>query len=309
MRFSQTLTLFIFAKMATQVIHVDQWIDDNKQYFLPPVCNKMLHNEGQMKLFFVGGPNQRTDYHIEAGEELFMMLKGDMVLKIVERGVHKDVSIKEGEIFLLPGRIPHSPQRYDNTVGLVIERDRHPDTEKDGLRYYIEKDGVATLDSLYEDWFYCVDLGSQLAPIIKAFFASEQYKTGKPGTIPEICPLVLDTERSVEAPFSLRDWIKKHSAEIDQNGRLPVFNTDNYQFQVYVYGKGEIVDQHSIAEAWIWQWEGDSDVSFGSNKYTLHEGDSLLVPVGQQFCVAQQSGSHSLVCYQDPTKSTTWPKN
>ena len=38
------------------------------------------------------------------------------------------------QIFLLPGRIPHSPQRFDNTVGLVIERDRHKDTEKDGLR-------------------------------------------------------------------------------------------------------------------------------------------------------------------------------
>ncbi|RYG55651.1 hypothetical protein EON66_04800 [archaeon] len=33
-----------------------------------------------------------------------------MVLKVYEKGVAKDVEIKEGEIFILPGRIPHSPQ-------------------------------------------------------------------------------------------------------------------------------------------------------------------------------------------------------
>ena len=28
------------------------------------------HGDGQMKLFFVGGPNQRKDYHVECGEEV-----------------------------------------------------------------------------------------------------------------------------------------------------------------------------------------------------------------------------------------------
>jgi len=36
-------------------------------------------------------------------------------------------------MFLLPGRIPHSPQRVANTVGLVIER-RRAASEIDGLR-------------------------------------------------------------------------------------------------------------------------------------------------------------------------------
>ena len=40
------------------------------------------------------------------------------------------------QIFLLPGRIPHSPQRKADTVGLVIERERAED-EKDGLRYVV----------------------------------------------------------------------------------------------------------------------------------------------------------------------------
>ena len=104
------------------------------------------------------------------------------------------IDLIEGEVFLLPGRIPHSPQRFDKTVGLVIERERLL-TETDGLRYkkknriffpwngniyfcfrYFVEDG--STNSLFERWFYCDDLGSQLGPVIKEFFASKQYKTG-----------------------------------------------------------------------------------------------------------------------------------
>ncbi len=53
-----------------------------------------------------------------------------MVLKIVRDGKFEDMPIKEGEIFLLPPTMPHSPQRFENTVGLVIEQKR---TEK-GIR-------------------------------------------------------------------------------------------------------------------------------------------------------------------------------
>lgn len=41
-----------------------------------------------------------------------------MCLKTIEKGVKRDVIIREGECFLLPGRIPHSPQRNENTIGL-----------------------------------------------------------------------------------------------------------------------------------------------------------------------------------------------
>ncbi len=34
-------------------------------------------------------------------------------------------------------------------------------------RYYIEKDGKPTMESLYEEWFYCHDLGTQLGQVIK----------------------------------------------------------------------------------------------------------------------------------------------
>ena len=47
------------------------------------------------------------------------MIKGDMVLKVIEQGRHRDIPIKQGEVFVLPSRIPHSPQRSENTIGFV----------------------------------------------------------------------------------------------------------------------------------------------------------------------------------------------
>uniref|UniRef100_A0A8C3C3U0 3-hydroxyanthranilate 3,4-dioxygenase n=1 Tax=Cairina moschata TaxID=8855 RepID=A0A8C3C3U0_CAIMO len=51
------------------LLNVRKWIEENKAAFLPPVCNKLMHRH-QLNVMFVGGPNERKDYHIEEGEEL-----------------------------------------------------------------------------------------------------------------------------------------------------------------------------------------------------------------------------------------------
>ena len=146
-----------------KVINVQKWIDENQHCFAPPVCNKLMHNE-QLVIMFVGGPNQREDYHIEEGEELFYQIKGQMCVKIVENGKHRDIVINEGEFFLLPARIPHSPQRTADSIGLVIERKRI-NTEIDGVRWFVPN----SVSPLYEKWFHCKDLGIELIPLIKNF--------------------------------------------------------------------------------------------------------------------------------------------
>lgn len=292
--------------MSTEPVinNTDKWIEENKKFFLPPVCNKMMHNEGQMKSFYVGGPNQRKDYHIEEGEELFYMVKGDMCLKVVEQGKHKDIPIKEGEIFLLPGFTAHSPQRQADTVGLVIERER-ADEELDGLRYFIEEDGKPTIQSLYEEWFHCEDLGIQLGPVIKRFFASEQCKTGKPlpGTIPEKPPVKLNPTLKLQDPFHLDTFIKNNREEIDTKGFIKLFQRDDFahQFQVWVYGKGENKGKTDVAETFIWVLEGSSVVTTGGKDYELAEGDNMLIKKGQGYTAKRPSGSVSLLCFQDPT--------
>lgn len=144
-----------------EIINTDEWLRENENSFDPPVCNKLMHNE-QLVIMFVGGPNRREDYHIEEGEELFYQVRGEMCVRILENGKHKDVPIRQGEMFLLPARVPHSPQRTAGSIGLVIERRREP-TELDGVRWFVPN----SPDALYEKWFPCKDLGLELAPLIK----------------------------------------------------------------------------------------------------------------------------------------------
>ncbi|KAL8619676.1 hypothetical protein ACOMHN_019731 [Nucella lapillus] len=281
-----------------------KWLEENKQFFKPPVCNKMMHSDGQMKVFYVGGPNERKDFHIEEGEELFYMLKGDMTLRVLEQGEHKDIPVRHGEIFLLPARIPHSPQRQENTVGMVIERERAKE-ERDGLRYYVEKEGKLTTESLFEEWFHCEDLGTQLAPIIKKYFDSEQHKTGKPvpGTIPKKPPITPNSEIALEDPFDLKQWIAENRTQLNTKGSIQVFG-DPFQFQVTIYGKGKNKGKNSKAETFILQVEGKSTVTVEGKEYTLEESDTLLVRVGQEYKAKRGEGSMTLICFQDPTRTS-----
>ena len=96
----------------------------------------------------VGGPNARTDYHWDEGAEWFYQLEGEMVLRIQEDGEARDIPIRAGETFLLPPRVPHSPQRMPDSVGLVIERKRLPH-ENDGLLWFCEHCN----HKLYEEFF------------------------------------------------------------------------------------------------------------------------------------------------------------
>ena len=113
------------------------WIDAHREYLKPPVCNKLVFRDSEFIIMVVGGPNSRTDYHDDPGEEFFYQIEGDMVLRTIQDGERVDIPIREGEVFLLPARVPHSPQRFANTVGLVIERKRRPD-EQDGFLWYCD---------------------------------------------------------------------------------------------------------------------------------------------------------------------------
>jgi 3-hydroxyanthranilate 3,4-dioxygenase len=286
--------------------NVSGWIEENKDFFLPPVSNKLMHDYGQINVMFVGGPNQRKDFHIEAGEELFYQLKGDMVLKVMERGRHKDIVIKEGEIFLLPNFIPHSPQRFANTVGLVIERQRL-DHEYDMLRYFVETDGKLSPEILYDMTFHWGVARERMPEFFKRFFNSEEYKTGRPlpGTLTDPRALTVDSLTNLQDPFNLREWLSNNRQKINIDGKLAVFDLKKNQLQVFVYGKGENSDCTDVAETWIWQLEGNSVIKTGDENFKLNQDDSLLIPVGQKFTVKQDVGSFALVCYQDPRKASS----
>lgn len=117
-----------------------------------------------MTVMIVGGPNARTDYHINETPEFFYQYKGRMLLKTVDQGKFRDIYINEGELFLLPANTPHNPVRFVDTVGVVIEQPR-PESSLDRLRWYCQNCG----EKVHEDAFHCTDLGSQIKAGVNKF--------------------------------------------------------------------------------------------------------------------------------------------
>jgi 3-hydroxyanthranilate 3,4-dioxygenase len=150
------------------------WIERHRAELRPPVCNKQLYAGEEFIVQVVGGPNSRTDYHHDEGPELFYQIEGDMLLKTVQDGKLVDVPIREGEIFLLPPRVPHSPQRFADTVGIVVERRRAPG-ELDGFMWFCPNCGA----KLHEEFLHVSDIVTDLPPVFERFYASENARTCK----------------------------------------------------------------------------------------------------------------------------------
>ena len=146
-------------------INLKKWIDDHRHLLKPPVGNQVVYKDTDFIIMIVGGPNARKDFHFNRGEEFFYQIEGDMQLPIRENGKTRVVDIREGEIFLLPPEVEHSPQRFKNTVGLVIERVR-AEEELDACTWYCENCD----EQLYRAEFHCDDIVGQLLALLQSFY-------------------------------------------------------------------------------------------------------------------------------------------
>lgn len=155
-----------------KVLNFQKWIDEHRHLLKPPVGNKVVYPDGDFIVMVVGGPNTRKDYHYDEGSEFFYQLEGEMLLKTMQDGRPVDYPIRAGEIFLLPPKVPHSPQRMANSVGLVIERKRLPG-EKDGLMWYCEN----CHNKLYEEYFTLNNIEEDFPPVFDRFFGSLEHRT------------------------------------------------------------------------------------------------------------------------------------
>ena len=153
-------------------INFKAWIDEHRELLKPPVGNKVVWKDGDFIVMVVGGPNSRKDYHYNETPEFFYQVEGDITLKIIDNGVQKDIHIKEGEIFLLPPKVPHSPQRGANTVGLVIE---YPRAEKmmDALEWYCENCN----HQLYREEFALDNIETDMPIIFDKYYTNESQRT------------------------------------------------------------------------------------------------------------------------------------
>ncbi|KQX56446.1 MULTISPECIES: 3-hydroxyanthranilate 3,4-dioxygenase [unclassified Ensifer] len=163
-----------------KAFNLQKWIDEHKHLLKPPVGNQQIWKDADLMVTIVGGPNKRTDYHDDPVEEFFYQLKGDMVLKLYDGKEFYDVPIREGDIFLLPPHVRHSPQRpMEGSIGLVIEPTR-PEGLLDAVEWYcfecteLVRRAEVDLESIVDD----------LPPIYQAFYADEKLRTcPKCGTV------------------------------------------------------------------------------------------------------------------------------
>ena len=154
-------------------LNLHSWIETNRHLLKPPVGNQVIWNSNFM-VMVVGGPNQRTDFHVNPGEELFYQVEGDIVLRVMENGKARDIPIRQGDLFLLPAGIPHSPQRPANTVGLVEEQPKMV-SGNHHLRWY-----CPTCNAIVHDAeFAPADFSRQLKAMIEKFNSSTELRTCK----------------------------------------------------------------------------------------------------------------------------------
>lgn len=149
-----------------------KWIEENRQDFEPPVGNKVIWKDSQFVAMVIRGPNRRRDFHVDPSDEIFYMLKGDMVLEYMENGKRKEQIIREGDLMLVPGNVPHSPHRPADSWGLVIEITRKP-SEHESMQWYCEKCDHL----LHEVTMHVANIETELKQQIQKFDSSLELRT------------------------------------------------------------------------------------------------------------------------------------
>ncbi len=149
-----------------------EWVETNRHAFEPPVGNKVIWEDSQFTAMIIRGPNTRRDFHVDPSDEIFYMLKGDMVLEYIEKGRRQTQVVREGGLLLVPAFTPHSPHRPADTWGLVVEVKRKPD-QVESLLWFCERCDA----QLHEITMHVADIERELKAAIEAFDRAVELRT------------------------------------------------------------------------------------------------------------------------------------
>jgi 3-hydroxyanthranilate 3,4-dioxygenase len=157
---------------APEPVHLATWIEDNAEAFRPPVANKVVFPDSEFITMVVRGPNRRNDFHSNPGDELFHQLRGTIRVDVRESdGTFTEHLVHEGEIFLVPGGVPHAPRRPAGTWGLVIERTRRRG-EVDAIAWYCSACGA----ELFRRSFRLRDIETEITAILDEFASDDAHR-------------------------------------------------------------------------------------------------------------------------------------
>lgn len=155
-------------------VHLKGWIEKHRNDLKPPIGNKIVWENAEFVVMMIGGPNSRKDFHVDPSPEFFHQIEGDIILRVIEKGKQKDIHVREGEMFLLPSKVPHMPIRPKNTLGLVVERKRKP-TEKEHFLWFCEK----CKKQLAQHKVFVKNLEKDLPAVLENFYGNKTKRTCK----------------------------------------------------------------------------------------------------------------------------------
>ncbi len=166
--------------------NLNQWINDNRHLLKPPVGNKNIYVDSEDYIvMIVAGPNARKDYHYNETEELFYQLEGEITVYVQDNGEKKAMKLRAGDMYLHPAKTPHSPNRSEGSIGLVIEQKRAGTNAKDGLLWFCENCN----HKLYDVYFPLTDIENDFLKHFEHFYNSKELRTcTKCGTVMESDP-------------------------------------------------------------------------------------------------------------------------
>ncbi|HEY3687818.1 MAG TPA: 3-hydroxyanthranilate 3,4-dioxygenase [Streptosporangiaceae bacterium] len=165
----------MLASQNLRAFNFQKWIEENRHLLKPPVGNIQVWTDTDLMVTVVGGPNQRTDFHDDPIEEFFYQLTGNMVLRVMESEGRppRDIRIGEGDVFMLPSHVRHSPQRPEpGSVGLVVEFAR-PQGARDAMEWYC----MECHHRVHRAELQLASIVDDLPPVFEAFYGDDDART------------------------------------------------------------------------------------------------------------------------------------
>lgn len=154
--------------------NLNKWIEQNRDSLKPPVGNRNLYKESSDYIVMVvAGPNARKDYHYNETEELFYQLEGNIEIHIQDNGEKRTMKLGPGDMYLHPGKVPHSPVRHEGSIGLVVERKRLFKEGDDGLLWFCDNCN----HKLYEVYFPLQDIETDFLEHFRHFYGNKELRT------------------------------------------------------------------------------------------------------------------------------------
>jgi 3-hydroxyanthranilate 3,4-dioxygenase len=154
--------------------HLKRWVEEHQDLFSPPhKTNRVLVTCMDFIVMILNGPNVRLDFHVDPGDEFFYQIHGDMELHLKPKAERRQVvKIQEGEMFLCPAGLAHSPRRSAQTWGLLIERKRRPEETEQFVWFCEQCDAQVHAQTVSQE-----DFAGQVPRIYEAFNADSRLRT------------------------------------------------------------------------------------------------------------------------------------